>query len=275
MSDLPVTVVVTTLNEECNIARCLQSLEAFNQVYVVDSHSTDNTVDIAKDYGAEVVLYSWDGQYPKKRGWCLEHLDFQHDWVFWVDADEVVPPAVISEFRRIFSSIPDEDAFFVPSQYVWGGRVLHHGMGNNKIALFHCDKMIFPTVCDLDIDGMGEIEGHYQPVFKDGFEGKIGCLRSPLLHYAYDDLDKWQERHERYAVWEASMTKRNAWPVDPVLWRETVKKILRRNALRPYVFFLYSYFFKFGFLDGRAGYDFAMSRKRYSEMILRALKRQD
>jgi len=270
---LLISVVVTTLNEERNIARCLQSLEAFDQVYVVDSHSADRTAKIAKDHGAEVVLYSWDGRYPKKRGWCLEHLDFRYDWVFWVDADEVVSPDVVSELKSLFSTPRDESGFFVPSQYVWNGRILRYGMRNKKIALFHKDKMIFPTIDDLNINGMGEIEGHYQPVFKHGFAGQIECLLAPLLHYAYDDLDKWQERHERYAVWEAAMTKLDAWPEDPVLWREVVKRVLRRNPLRPYVFFLHSYISKCGFLDGRAGYDFAMSRKRYCEMILRALKR--
>lgn len=268
MRDIPISVLVTTKNEEDNIARCLSALKDFAQIIVIDSHSDDRTCDISQTLGAETILYQWDGRYPKKRQWCLETLDIHHDWVFWVDADEVVTEACIAEIRALFQVSRPEAVFFVKGQYVWEGTILRHGLRNNKLALINRKKIEFPVVDDLDIDGMGEMEGHYQPVRKAGFEGDvIGQITAPLLHYAYEDDAGWNARHKRYAHWESEMTKRDIWPEDPVLWREMVKIHLRTSVLRPYVMFLYSYVVKMGIFDGVKGYRFALSRKRYCELI--------
>ena len=272
MSDIPISVLVTTKNEEDNIARCLGALKGFAQIIVIDSHSDDRTCDISRESGAETILYQWDGLYPKKRQWCLDTLDIHHDWVFWVDADEVVTEACVQEIRGLFQAERSEAGFFVKGQYVWNGSVLRHGLQNNKLALINCKKVEFPVIDDLDIEGMGEIEGHYQPVRKAGFEGDvIGQVAAPLLHYAYEDEAGWSARHKRYAHWEAEMTKRDIWPEDPVLWREMVKRRLRTSVFRSYVVFLYSYIVKMGALDGLKGYHFALSRKRYCDLIYRKL----
>lgn len=270
---IPVCVLITTKNEGDNIVRCLQALGDFAHVMVIDSHSEDNTAVIARDMGVEVVSYCWNGEYPKKRGWCLETLDLPYDWVFWVDGDEVVTFELIEELRVLFSDGDRSEAgFFVRGQYVLrGGHVLRHGLQNNKIALMNIRKMEFPVVDDLGITGMGEIEGHYQPVVRGGVCGSIGQVVAPLLHYAEDDA-AWKERHERYAVWECEMTRRGLWPKDPVYWRERAKRYLRTSIFRPYVMFLYSYVLKMGFLDGVHGYRFALSRKCYCDMIQRHLR---
>ncbi len=268
MSKIPVSVLITTKNEEKNLARCLGALQDFAQIIVIDSHSVDKTCEIARTRGAQIVLYKWNGKYPKKRGWCLENLEIAHDWVFWVDADEVVTSELVAEIRAIFGSEPKEGGFFVRGSYVWEGVVLRYGLQNNKIALFNRHKMEFPVIDDLDIEAMGEIEGHYQPVFRSG-RGAIGQLKAPLLHYAYEDKKGWEERHIRYANWEARMNKRGSWARDPIWWREMLKKRVRKSILRPYIVFLYSYFIKFGFLDGKNGYNFAISRKDYCHLVIK------
>lgn len=271
MNKIPVSVLITTKNEGANIARCLGALQEFAQIIVIDSHSSDKTCEIARKNGAKVVLYQWDGRYPKKRGWCLENLDIAYDWVFWVDGDEVVTPELVQEIRKLFNAEPKEAGFFISGQYVWNGKILRYGLQNNKIALFNRYKMKFPIIDDLEIEGMGEIEGHYQPVFKADV-GSIGRLRAGLLHYAYEDKQGWEERHIRYASWEAQMNKRGGWPKDPLWWREILKKRVRKSILRPYIMFLYCYLVKFGFLDGVNGYKFAISRKNYCDLIVRAFK---
>lgn len=269
---IPVSVLVMTRNEEANIARCLEALDMFEEIIVVDSRSDDRTGALAREAGAEVVSFAWNGKYPKKRQWCLENLALAHEWVLFVDADEEVTPSLVYEIKNLFER-GEEDAcagYFIRGQYVWGERTLEHGMQNNKIALFNRRKMWFPVVDDLDIKGMGEIEGHYQPVLKAGHEGeKIGKIRAPLLHYAYKDAGRWAARHEGYAQWEAQMTRKCAWPVDPVPWREAVKSALRASPLRPYLVFCYSYLWKWGFLDGQAGFAFAKSRYAYAKAVLR------
>ncbi len=273
MSKTPISVLVTTKNEERHIARCLDALTDFEEVIVIDSHSEDRTVEIAKSKGARVELYQWNGQYPKKRQWCLDNLNIGCNWIFWVDADEVLISDIIEEIMVLTKSKIEGSGFFVKGQYVWKGKVLKHGLTNNKLALFDRRKIEFPVIDDLDMEGMGEIEGHYQPVLKSEFgREKIGQITSPLLHYAYEDEGAWLRRHERYAKWESEMIKRNVWPEDPVRVRQVLKKITRTSALRPCLIFLYSYIFKLGFLDGKAGFEFALSRKKYCEMVLKELR---
>ena len=266
MAEIPVSVIISTKNEEANIAACLEALTRFDDVWVVDSESSDKTCEIAKAHGAKVEGYRWDGKYPKKRQWCLENLALAQNFVFFVDADEIVTEALVDEIAAL-----DFDAagYFVQGVYVYDGQVLRHGLRNNKLALFDRRKIEFPEVDDLDIEGMGEIEGHYQPVMKAGYgPGRIEKLRMPLLHYAYNE--NWEARHLRYARWEAGMNAKNAWPEDPRPLRQALKALFRKAPFRGALAFLHCYVFKLGFLDGRAGYDFARSRARYYALIKKA-----
>src|SRR5271170_3715683 len=96
-AQIPLSVIVMTKNEEKNLAKCLRGLQRMSQVFVVDSGSTDRTPEIARDGGAELVHFAWNGKYPKKKQWCLDNLPFAHDWVLYVDADEEVPPELVDE----------------------------------------------------------------------------------------------------------------------------------------------------------------------------------
>lgn len=272
MDKIPVSVLITTKNEEVNMPRCLSALTDFAEIVVIDSNSNDRTCAIARDYGARVVSYTWDGRYPKKRQWCLDHLDLKHDWIFFVDADEEVTPEAVQEIHSLFrNGAPQNAGFFVRGRYVWNGKILNHGMMNNKVVLLDRRRMVFPAIDDLDIEGMGEMEGHYQPVLKNPSDS-LGQVICPLLHFAYEDSAHWHARHTRYANWEATMTLRGAWPQDPSWKRDLAKRLLRRSFLRPSIMFLYSYIWKAGFLDGRAGFDFARSRYLYCRMIRKALR---
>ncbi len=276
---IPVSVVVVTKNEACRIGACLQALSGFGDVWVVDSGSEDGTLDIAARYGARGVNFVWDGRYPKKRGWCLENLELAYDWVFFVDADEIVSTELLREFRCL--SVADEfdkggacAGYFVRGRYVWGGRHLCYGLCNNKLALFDRRKIEFPVVNDLEFEGMGEIEGHYQPVLRGGFaKEKIGQLSAALYHAAEDG---WEARHRRYARWEAQMNACGGWPDDPKWWRQMLKRAFRALSVlwpvRSFVAFLHCYVLKLGFMDGAAGFDFARSRGRYYRMISDASK---
>lgn len=277
---IPVSAVIVTKNEEPRIARCIEALQDFDEIVVVDSRSDDRTCDLARLAGARVVDYVWDGQYPKKRGWCLAHLDLAHEWVFFIDADEVATPAFIAALRKL--DLSDEAAgqkrvmgYFVKGLYVvpdaagGGTRILRHGLSNHKLCLIDRRAMEFPVVDDLDIAGMGEIEGHYQPVVKAGYgAGYVADIKAPILHYALEDEAAWESRHERYATWERGMNARGAWPKDPVAWREALKSAFRGlKKMRPFIAFMHSYILKAGFLDGRWGYDFARRRARYYALI--------
>lgn len=262
---IPVSVIVVTRNEAMRLPACLAALKAFDEVLVVDSASTDQTALVAQEWGATVVPFLWNGQYPKKRQYCLDHLQTRHDWIFFVDADEVLTPALVEEIRHLNF---DRAGYFVTGTYYWHGRVLRHGLKNNKIALFHRKKCAYPVIDDLDIPGMGEMEGHYQPAPLPEYAGEgLGQLHSPLLHDAAQDEAHWLERHRRYATWERGMNKRGAWPVDPISSRQRMKIIFRNLPARGLVAFLHCYIWKRGFLDGAAGFDFARKRAEYYQMI--------
>jgi len=134
---IPVTAIVVTKNEEANIVACLSKLKDFDEVVVVDSMSDDRTCALARGCGARVVDFEWNGQYPKKRQWCLDQLELKHDWVFFIDADEGVTGNVVEEIAALFDGCePCEAGFFVRSDCVWGGKMLRYGLKNNKLVLF-------------------------------------------------------------------------------------------------------------------------------------------
>ncbi len=265
----PISVIVTTKNEEGRIAACINALSDFAEVIIVDSNSSDRTQTIAKDLGVRVVDFIWNAAYPKKRQWCLDYLDTQNPWIFFVDADEIVTADLSEALAHIdYSDDSHIAGYFIKGQYVIKGQMLKHGLCNNKLALIHRDKMCFPVINDLDIEGMGEMEGHYQPVLKPDFKNKrIGQIDAPLLHYAYETDEEWLRRHKRYAKWEVAMNARDAWPDDPVGWRALLKRTFRYMPLRGWIAFFHCYIYKCGFMDGRSGFDFALKRKQYYDMI--------
>ncbi len=269
---IPATAIIVTKDEGENLPHCLLPLVAkFQRVIVVDSNSRDDTMPTAKNMGAEFLPYSWNEKYPKKRQWCLDNIQGLGDWIFFVDADEVVTPGLLREMELLFARGPQADGYFIRGRYVWMNRRLRFGLANNKLCLFRRTKFHFPVVNDLDIPGMGEIEGHYQPVAIDSGHARIGQLQHAVLHHNLKGRGDWLRRHERYAGWEARMIARNAYPADPVAWREEAKALTRASILRPYLVFLYSYVARLGFLDGVAGLDFALARARYARDVLRRL----
>lgn len=266
---IPVSVIIVTKNEEHKITACLHSLSVFDDIWVVDSESRDNTKEAAKNLGAHIIDFKWNGIYPKKRGWCLDNLSLKYDWVFFVDADELVTNELTKEIEQKINLNPPEAGFFVLGRYIAQGKILKYGLPNNKIVLFHRDRMAFPVVDDVDIPGMGEIEGHYQPILKKE-NLKIGQLKNYIIHNALDDERAWAFRHEKYARWEAGMNARNAWPKDPIFWREWLKTKLRHSRIRPEIMFFVSFILKCGIFDGRAGYDLAKRKYYYYKTILRS-----
>ncbi|GJL86155.1 MAG: glycosyl transferase [Micavibrio sp.] len=243
-------------------------MSAFNEIIVVDSNSIDATQKISAECGARVENFSWDGRYPKKRQWCLDHLSLKNNWVFFVDADEVVTQELTDEIASLFEGEPPCAGYFVQGRYHWQNKMLRYGLRNNKLCLLDRRKVCFPVIDDLDMPGMGEIEGHYQPVLRDVCKGEpIGQLKSALLHYAYEDKESWLRRHERYADWEVAMNKKRAWPGEVSTTRSLIKGLFRAIPFRPTIAFLHSYLFKGGIFDGRAGFDFALSRLIYYRMI--------
>src|SRR6266852_1689887 len=116
MSAPPISVLIPTRNEEENIRKCINTVSWADEIWVVDSHSTDNTVEIAKSLGAQVVPFSWDGHGPRKKNWAFDNLPWKHEWVLIVDADEEVTPALRDEISVAIAR-SSYDAYLVSYHY--------------------------------------------------------------------------------------------------------------------------------------------------------------
>jgi glycosyltransferase involved in cell wall biosynthesis len=263
MNRIPVSVVVMTKNEQKNMAKCMRGLVDFDEVFVVDSNSTDRTCEIAASMGAKVVPFQWDGKYPKKKQWCLDNLPFSHDVVLYVDADEEVTPELA---REINDSLPRFDdgagGAFIGFDYVFCGKKLNHGHRVYKLALLHRQRAGFLDYNDLDVANMWEVEGHYQPQVR----GSTFVTRNRMVHHDHDSLYHWFDKHNRYSDWEANLRVRGLMN-DPreanVGTRALMKRAFHAMPFKSPIVFLHTYILKLGFLDGKAGFDYAVARSLY------------
>lgn len=253
---LPVTVLVQTKNEEAAIARCLEALREFDEVIVVDSNSEDDTAAIARGVGAVVIPFTWDGAYPKKKQWQLENVAVRNEWVLFLDADESPSTKLIDAIRTFVSATdPDTAAARIQLEYHFAGRALRYGHRVYKTVLLRRGRAHFEPVDDLDIEGMGELEGHYQPVC----DGAVRTLHGLLRHDDPDPVRTWFDRHNRYSDWEAGLRTLQR----PSVNRSHQGRLFDRVPLKPLLFFAYSYVIRGGFLDGRAGFDYAFALATY------------
>jgi glycosyltransferase involved in cell wall biosynthesis len=259
---IPVSVIVLTKNEEANLRKCIASATDFAELFVVDSHSTDRTREIAVEQRAKVVDFEWDGRYPKKKQWALEHLPISHDWVLYLDADEEITPGLAAEIRDVLQDGPPHSGYFVGLDYRFLGKTLHHGQRVFKLVFFDRTRGGFEEHDDLEAANMWEVEGHYQP----RISGSVGKLRSPLLHDDHDSLYHYFERHNRYSDWEATLRVKDepdAQANQETQLKSHVKSAFQALPFRSIAFFLYSYVWRRGFLDGRAGYHYALAKAFY------------
>ena len=257
--DIPISVIVITQNEELSLPDCLRSLSRFSEVYVVDSDSTDRTLEIAEELGAKPVSFNWNGEYPKKKQWALDTLPLSHDWVLMLDADERVSPALAAEFAAFVTDPGTAVAMDVQLRYSFLGTELKHGHLVEKRILINRRKCYFPPVDDLAVTNMWHVEGHYQPVC----DGETVSATIRLDHHDDDPLFGYFSRHNRYSDWEAYLR------VHPEVRRAVARnrthqgKFFDRIPGKPLLFFLYAYFVRQGYRDGRAGFHYAVALSFY------------
>lgn len=124
-SKTPVSVIVPVKNEAKILDRCLSALDWADEIFVVDSQSTDDTEKVAVASGAHVVQFQFNGTYPKKKNWALDELPFRNEWVLIVDADEVVVPELAAEITRRINT-DEADGYYLNSHYYFLGRPIRH-----------------------------------------------------------------------------------------------------------------------------------------------------
>ncbi len=252
----PISVIVPVKNEAENLRRCLPALAWADEVFVVDSQSSDETARVAAEHGATVVQFQFNGTYPKKKNWALENLPLRNEWALIVDADEVVVPELAEEIARR-TAADEADGFYLNMKYFFLGRRIHHcgyaeawNLRLFKHRLGRYERMpVAPGVRTGDNEAHEHVE----------LQGRATRLVHMLDHHAYPSVAVWVEKHNRYAVWEAAMYERFLRePVPSTIgpgkrFKRLLKKVYLRLPMRPLVRFAYHYGLRLGFLDGRPG----------------------
>lgn len=263
MSKIPVTVLILTKNEEKGIGHCLDNLNKFDEIIVVDSCSTDRTVEVAQNNGAKVENFIWNGQYPKKKQWMLDNIRTKHDWILYMDADETPSHMLTVEIENLcLEKGSPHAAYDIPVEYVFAGRTLKHGHTVVKRALVNRHRVRFPVIDDLGAPGIGEVEGHYQPAPINA-KHKVGRLQQRIRHDDKDEVRTWFDRHNKYSDWEAYLRTRPETRLQTKKARSFQGRLFENVPFKPIAFFLYSYFIRRGYVDGRAGFDYAFALSTY------------
>jgi glycosyltransferase involved in cell wall biosynthesis len=230
--DLPmnrssITVIVPTFNEEGNIGDCLATLSFADEILVVDSFSTDRTVERAKEFpGVRVLQHEYFGNGPQCN-WAIERAS--HVWILVVDADERVPPDLAREVASIVVAGSGASFYRIRRDDVFFGRVVRHGgLGSHGLVrLFRKGSAWYPNRrvhADLEV------------------RGPVPRLRHRLTHYTYRSFPDYVEKLRRYAEWGAADR-----------FRKGRRAGLLAVALHPAWRFARMYFLQAGFLDGTAG----------------------
>jgi glycosyltransferase involved in cell wall biosynthesis len=274
-----VSVIVPVKNEAENLKRCLPALDWADEVFVVDSQSTDTTEEVAIAAGAQFLQFHFNGIYPKKKNWALDHLPFRNEWVLIVDADEVVLPKLADEITRRINQ-DEADGFYLNSHYYFLGRPIRHcGYASCwNLRLFKHRLGRYEKMPDRTGGRTGDNEAHEHVELR----GRVLRLKNALEHHAYPTIAAWVEKHNRYAIWEAAESERFLrQPIPKTIgsvqrFKRRLKKIAWRLPMRPLVRFFYAYVLRLGFLDGKPGivfcgllafYDFLASANRYEQTI--------
>ncbi|HEY0785770.1 MAG TPA: glycosyltransferase family 2 protein [Acidobacteriaceae bacterium] len=261
-----VSILILTKNEEADLPGCLASVAWSDDVHVLDSYSTDQTAAIAEQAGAKVTRRVFDN-WAAHQNWALEHLPFRHAWVFYLDADERMTPGLVEAVKAAAGEPGEAVAFRVRRRDFFLGTWLKHVQMNPfYLRLFRPEKMRYERLVN--------------PVSLP--DGPSGSLAGYLDHFPFSKgMTHWLERHNSYSTLEARQILLNRatakWAARPMqaFTAQTVeerrfhrKELFYRLPARPLVKFVLLYVVKRGFLDGRAGFVYAMLQAIYEYFIV-------
>lgn len=256
MGKTPVSIIVLTYNEEANIRSCLESLKDFtDEIFLLDSFSTDKTLEIAREY-TEKIFQNPFVDWVQQRNWAFNNLPFSYQWIFVLDADEQLTKELCLEISTtLASSIQKYDGYYIKRNFIFLGKWLKYG-GNQKdfiLRLMKKDKARYVTT-----------SGFREKIVVDG---TIGLLTSPMLHEDHKYLGAWIEKQNLRADIDAREihNKQEKFSNSSLFKKENVEHFYRiwlqekiwtrlPSLIRPFIKFVYHYFLRLGFLDGKEGF---------------------
>ena len=266
MADL--TTIILTYNEEKNIANAINSVkEISKRIVVVDSYSNDKTVEIAKSLGAEIYQNKWIN-YSKQFQFALTHTNINTQWIFRLDADEIISSDAAIEIDRICkkNSETEINGIVVRFEVSFLGKSLKHGgiYPFKKLLVFKKDK--------------GYIEDRSMDEHIILTEGKSVELKNDSFHRDYKDLSSWIDKHNKYSSREVEdYFNSNNKGSNQLNKSAKIKRFVKMNiyyklplGTRAHLYFLYRYYFKLGFLDGKEGKIFAFMQAYWYRFLVDA-----
>ena len=256
---LSISTIILTYNEERHIERCIKNAQQFSEhVYLVDSYSTDNTVSIAQRLGAIVYQNTWENNHAKQFNWGLTHLPISTAWVFRLDADEYLTKPLIIELHQEIPKVEESVSGIVFERKMFFlGELMNRGMVQmNMLRLFRL--------------GHGICEDRWMDEHIVLNKGKTIKLEGYFVDNNLNPLGWWIQKHNNYSIREAIELLDLKYNLIPSNTKNTIPHELSHDAKskrdkkikyanmplfwRSFVYFLYRYFFKLGFLQGKEGF---------------------
>jgi glycosyltransferase involved in cell wall biosynthesis len=257
------SVLILTLNEDANLPQALASVTGWaNAVFVLDSGSTDRTVEIANAQGAKVFAHAFEN-YSSQRKYALRELPIETEWVLFLDADEWLPEDLKQEISAVIATRPEENGFLIARKLIWMGKWIRRGYYPTWILrLFRHGK----GICGDRI-----VNEHVV------VEGKTGSLKHPFVHEDRKGISAWIEKHNKYAEMEAALLPESRREDRSQLGGSQAERTqwMRANVwyclpplLRPFFYFFYRYVLRGGFLDGVAGLTYHFMQALWYQMLI-------
>ena len=243
-----ITAIVPTFNEEHNIEDVLQSVAFADEIMVVDSFSTDKTIELAKKHTNFIIQREYENSASQKN-WAIPQAT--HEWIVLVDADERITPELEKEILATVNSSPTEVGFWMRRANMFMGQEIKHGSyGRDKVVrLFRKSKCKY------------EPKSVHSEIMADG---NIGWLRNKLQHNTYITLDHHFEKMNRYAWWQAKDLHKKNGSINPF-----------HLVIKPAFSFIKEYIFLGGFRDGVPGFvlatveSYAIATRYFKQWLLR------
>lgn len=253
------TAIILTLNEEVNLPACLESLKTLNpQIVVVDSLSTDRTVEIAESYGARVFKNKFEG-YFQQRTFALRETGIQTEWILFLDADEKITDELGLEIKELILKNPIENGFKIKRRFIWNKKWVKRGyypiwiLRLARLKSVSCENRRLNEHLIVD--------------------GKVGFLKHDYIHEDYKGVDQWHIKHLKYAQLEALDFVNDK--IQNVRFRSHPKRWIKYHVwnqlplfLRPWAYFFLVYFIRGGFLDGWQGLSYHFFHSLWMQILV-------
>lgn len=254
---LDLTVIILTKNESIHIRRAIENVRPIaRRIIIVDSLSTDDTVAIARESGAEVVEHTWPGNQAEQFNWALDNLDISTEWILRLDADEYLTDELIEELKNELPSLPyNINALSLSLARVFAGKRLKHGIVNSV------------DIVRIFRRGTARYEARIMDEHLKILCGETLQLKHQFVDHNLMSMSQFTAKHDGYAIREAALLLDQEFGLskniesDNDLGEKAAKKRRQKSMYarmplfwRAFAYFVYRHFIRLGFLDGKAGF---------------------